>query len=96
MRLPSLAAHPYVRLITAADPRPEARERFAAQFQADAYLDPEPLVRRPDMDAVYIATPHQFHAAHVLLAAAHGKHAITGEADRQHQSQSRIASSAQG
>jgi len=74
--LPSLAAHPQVRLVAAADPRPEARERFAAQFQADAYPDAEALVRRPDIDAVYIATPHQLHAEHVLLAASHGKHAI--------------------
>src|SRR5712692_7160324 len=74
--LPSLVAHPQVRVVAAADPRPEAREHFAAQFQADAYPDPEPLVRRPDVDAVYIATPHQLHAEHVLLAASHGKHAI--------------------
>ncbi len=74
--LPSLAAHPHVRLVAAADPRPEARERFAAQFQADAYPNAEALVHRPDVDAVYIATPHQCHAEHVLLAAAHGKHAI--------------------
>jgi phthalate 4,5-cis-dihydrodiol dehydrogenase len=74
--LPSLAAHPHVRLVAAADPRSEARERFAAQFQADAYADAEALVRRPDVDAVYIATPHQCHAEHVILAAAHGKHAI--------------------
>jgi phthalate 4,5-cis-dihydrodiol dehydrogenase len=37
---------------------------------------PEELLSRSDIDAVYIATPHQFHADHVLLAARHGKHVI--------------------
>ena len=30
----------------------------------------------PEVQAVYIATPHQFHAPHAVLAARHGKHII--------------------
>ena len=34
------------------------------------------LVRDPAVEVVYIATPHQFHAPHAVLAAEHGKHII--------------------
>ena len=30
----------------------------------------------PAVEVVYIATPHQFHAPHAILAAEHGKHVI--------------------
>ncbi len=74
--LPSIMAHPDVRITAAAEVRPEAREAFARDFGAAAYQDAEDLCRDPNVDAVYIATPHQFHREHVLLAAAHAKHAI--------------------
>ena len=34
------------------------------------------LVADPAVEVVYIATPHQFHAPHAMLAAEHGKHII--------------------
>jgi len=74
--LPSLVAHPEVKITAAADVRPEARTAFAADFQAAAYEAAEDLCRDPNVDAVYIATPHQFHREHVLLAAQYSKHAI--------------------
>jgi phthalate 4,5-cis-dihydrodiol dehydrogenase len=74
--LPSLLAHPHVRLTAAADPNPDARARFEADFGAPAYASADELCASPDVDAVYIATPHQYHAADVLSAAGRGKHAI--------------------
>jgi phthalate 4,5-cis-dihydrodiol dehydrogenase len=74
--LPSLLAHSGVRVTAAAAPRAEPRERFASQFGAQAFASAEDLCRSTDVDAVYVATPHQFHAEHVLLAAAYGKHVI--------------------
>jgi phthalate 4,5-cis-dihydrodiol dehydrogenase len=74
--LPSLVAHPHVRLTAAADPNPAARARFEADFGGTTYTTAEALCAAPDVDAVYIATPHQYHAADVLAAALHGKHAI--------------------
>jgi len=74
--LPSLIAHPNVRLTAAADPNPDARARFEADFGGRTYASAQELCASPDVDAVYIATPHQFHASDVLTAAAHGKHAI--------------------
>jgi phthalate 4,5-cis-dihydrodiol dehydrogenase len=74
--LPSLAAHPRVTLAAAADPDPAARERFVRDYGGAAFGDAAELCRDGEVDAVYVATPHQRHAADVEIAAAHGKHAI--------------------
>jgi len=74
--LPTLERDRRLKLVAAADPRPEARERFAAEFEARSYDDVEALCADPDVEVVYVATPHQMHAAHVKLAAAHGKHIL--------------------
>ncbi len=74
--LPALAHHPRVRTIAAADPRPEARERFMHDFGGRAFATFEELCADPQIEAVYIATPHQFHADQVALAARHGKHVL--------------------
>ncbi|MBV9440826.1 MAG: Gfo/Idh/MocA family oxidoreductase [Candidatus Eremiobacteraeota bacterium] len=74
--LPSIAAHPHVVAAAGADPNPEARARFSADFGAPAFEDAEALCARGGVDAVYVATPHQQHAADVAVAAAYGKHVI--------------------
>jgi phthalate 4,5-cis-dihydrodiol dehydrogenase len=76
LMLPTLAHHPRQRLLAAVDPRPEARERFAADFDARTYASIEELCEDPAVEAVYIATPHQFHVEHVTIAATHGKHIL--------------------
>jgi len=76
LMLPGLIAHPSVKLVAAADPRREARERFAADFEAKSYEDFEALAADPSVQAIYVASPHEFHAAHVCVAAAHGKHVL--------------------
>lgn len=40
---------------------------------ATAYGSYEELVANPDVDAIYIATPHPFHKAHTMLALSAGK-----------------------
>jgi phthalate 4,5-cis-dihydrodiol dehydrogenase len=76
LMLPTFVAHPRIKLVAASDPRPDARERFAAEFGAEVYADAEALCADPAVQAVYVASPHQFHVAHVKLAAAHGKHVL--------------------
>ena len=76
LMLPTLAHHPRVRLVAAADPRPEARRRFAEEFGARTYDTAEALAVDPGIDAVYIASPHQFHVAQVRLVAQAGKHIL--------------------
>jgi len=76
LMLPTLCADPRVRLCAAADPRAEARSRFTADFDAPAYATVEALCGDPSIDVVYVATPHQMHAEHAILAARHGKHVL--------------------
>jgi phthalate 4,5-cis-dihydrodiol dehydrogenase len=74
--LPTFLRDQRVRLVAAADPRAEARKRFAADFGGRPYATVEELCADTEVEAVYIATPHQHHAAHARLAAAHDKHLL--------------------
>ena len=76
LMLPTFAADPRIVLTAASDPRPDARERFAREFDAKVYEEAEALCADPDVAAVYVASPHQFHVAHVKLAAKHRKHVL--------------------
>jgi phthalate 4,5-cis-dihydrodiol dehydrogenase len=70
------AAHPGVVLRAAADLQAGPRQAFARDFNARAYEDVRQLCEDTAVEVVYVATPHQFHAAHAILAAEHGKHII--------------------
>lgn len=76
LMLPTLTLDPRVEIVAAADPRPEARNRFEADFKAPSFPTVEELCKNQNVEAVYVATPHQFHAAHARVAAAHGKHLL--------------------
>src|SRR3954449_12837822 len=67
---------PRVELVAAADPRAEARARFAQDFSAKTYESVEELCADPAVEIVYVATPHQHHAPHAIPAARHGKHVL--------------------
>jgi predicted dehydrogenase len=55
----------------------EAAARFAAEFGIDsAHGSYEDLVGDPEVDAVYISTPHPFHYENALLALNAGKHVL--------------------
>ena len=73
LMLPTFAADPRITLAAATDLRPEARKRFEADYSAPTYDTVEALCDDPSIDAVYVATPHQMHAVHVIAAAARGK-----------------------
>ena len=75
LMLPTFAADPRVGLHAAADPRAEARAQFTADF-GRAYATAEELCADPEIEAVYVASPHQFHAEHVRIAAKAGKHLL--------------------
>ena len=74
--LPTFLRDPRLRLVAATDPLPAPRARFTADFGGPAYETIEPLCADPNVDVVYIATPHGFHADHACLALAHGKHVL--------------------
>jgi phthalate 4,5-cis-dihydrodiol dehydrogenase len=73
---PAFLASPEIALAAAADPRPEARARFAQEFGGKAYENADALLRDAPIDALYIASPHQFHAAQASAAAQAGKHVL--------------------
>ena len=74
--LPTFKADPRVNLVAAADTRAEARQRFAEEFSTSAYATVEELCADPAVEAIYVATPHQWHARHAALAAQHRKHLL--------------------
>ena len=76
LMVPTFAGDPRVRLVAAADPRPEACRRFEQDFGGTADSSVERVCARPDVDVVYVASPHALHAEHALLAAAYGKHLL--------------------
>jgi len=74
--LPTFASDPRVALVAGTDTRPEARQRFAADFSTRSCANIEELCADPAVEAIYVATPHQHHAQHATLAAQHGKHLL--------------------
>jgi phthalate 4,5-cis-dihydrodiol dehydrogenase len=74
--LPTFLRDARVALVAAADPRAEARARFAADFSAETYGTVEELCADPVAEIIYVATPHQHHARHAALAAQYGKHVL--------------------
>jgi phthalate 4,5-cis-dihydrodiol dehydrogenase len=76
LMLPTFRADARVRLVAGTDPRPEAGAQLAREFGARVHPDIESLCADPEVDLVYVATPHQHHADHVRIAAAHGKHVL--------------------
>ena len=75
LMLPTFLQDPRIQLVAATDPIADARSQFEKDFQAITVDSVEALCALPEVEVIYIATPHQFHAAHVQLAAQYGKHA---------------------
>jgi predicted dehydrogenase len=64
--------------------------RFAAEHGIErAYGSYEELVTDPDVDAVYIATPHSHHREHARLAIGAGKHVLVEKAFTRNASEAR-------
>ncbi len=76
LMLPTLTGDPRLELVAAADPRAEATGRFAREFGGRVYSSVDGLFADGDVEAVYVATPNQFHAEHVEAAASRGKHVL--------------------
>jgi len=74
--IPTLERLPQIKLVGGADLRPQARESFKARFGGNVYESVNDLCADPDVEAVWISTPNQFHAEHAIIAAEHGKHMV--------------------
>ena len=71
--LPELNANPHVKIVAAADPRPQATERFTREFGGATYADAIDLCADPNVDVIYVMSPDDLHAAHAVAAAENGK-----------------------
>lgn len=76
LMLPTFTRDPRVQLVAAFDPRASVAKAFAEDFSATAHASAQALCADARVEWVYVATPHQMHAEHVALAAAHGKHVL--------------------
>ena len=76
LMLPTFRSDSRVALVAATDPRPEACAAFATEFGGAVHGSIEALYEDAGIDAVYIATPHQLHAAHAIAALRAGKHVL--------------------
>ncbi|HEY3302906.1 MAG TPA: Gfo/Idh/MocA family oxidoreductase [Candidatus Binatia bacterium] len=74
--LPPVSKLPYVRITAAADTRQDALGKFRQEYDAEVFTSFEEMCKSPNVDFVYVATPNELHAKHVITAAEHGKHAI--------------------
>jgi phthalate 4,5-cis-dihydrodiol dehydrogenase len=76
LMLPTFRGDSRVTLAAATDPRAEACAAFAAEFGGAVHASVEALCSDATVEAVYLATPHQFHAAHAIAALRAGKHVL--------------------
>jgi predicted dehydrogenase len=73
----ALHAHTSQRAVAVTSRRPERAAAFAATHGiATVHPSVDALVADPNIDAVYVATPHPLHHGLALAAIAHGKHVL--------------------
>lgn len=71
-----LALLPSEELVAVGSRRRESAVAFAEEYGGTPYSSYEELVRDPEVDVVYIATPHSMHLENARLAFEHGKHVL--------------------
>lgn len=65
-----------VTLGAAADLDESKRRKFAQAYGLPVFAEVEAMCRSPAIDAVWIATPNEWHAAHSIIAAENSKHVL--------------------
>ena len=78
---PAWVALPEIECYACASRTPGKADAFAQQFGfAKAYTSYEEMLADPQVELVYVATPHSHHFAHMMLCLQHGKHVISEKA----------------
>ena len=78
---PALVALPEIECYAVASTNLARAEAFAEEFGFQkAYGSYEEMLRDPQVELVYITTPHSHHYAQMMLCLAHGKHVICEKA----------------
>ncbi|MBL4756323.1 MAG: Gfo/Idh/MocA family oxidoreductase [Rhizobiales bacterium] len=76
LTLPAFQSDSRIKLVAACAPRIESRTAFEDAFGGKTYEDISSICADEAVEAIYVATPHQMHAAHVIAAAKSGKHVL--------------------
>lgn len=76
LTLPSLRVDPHVVVSGCAAPREASRVAFSAEFGGNTHATVDDLSNDPEIEAVYIATPHHMHREHAMVLARGGKHLL--------------------
>ena len=74
--LPTLERLAQIEIVAGADVRQHPLDVFESRYGGRGYLSVEELCADPDVEAVWISTPNQFHAENAITAAEHGKHIL--------------------
>ncbi len=74
--IPAFVRHPHLRITAVADTDQSQLDQFRRVYPGETYLSAAALCRSAEVDAVYIATPNQFHTEHALAALEQGKHVL--------------------
>lgn len=78
---PALVALPEIECYAAASRTPGKAEAFARQFGFEkAYASYEEMLHDPQVELVYVSTPHSHHYEHMMLCLEYGKHVISEKA----------------
>ncbi|MGE4369758.1 MAG: Gfo/Idh/MocA family protein [Burkholderiaceae bacterium] len=73
---PAMRQHPDAQIVAACDPSEDVRTRFGEAYQIPVYSTLKDMLEAGDLDAVYVASPHQYHCDHVELVSQFGLHII--------------------
>jgi phthalate 4,5-cis-dihydrodiol dehydrogenase len=68
--------HPDAEIVAACDPSGDVRARFGEKYGIPVFASFQEMLDGAQLDAVYIASPHQFHCEQVVLASERGLHII--------------------
>ena len=63
-------------LIGMASRSPERAKAAQAEYHAKYAMSYEEMVACPEVDLVYVATPHNFHMENAIFCMEHGKHVL--------------------
>jgi len=74
--LRSLSRMPELTIAAAVSSRPQALAAFSDEFNGRGYETLDELCHDPDVDAVWVATPSEYHCEHAITLAEHGKHVV--------------------
>ena len=90
MVAPALKAIDEIECYAVASRSLEKARKFAEEYGFEkSYGSYEEMLSDPDVELVYVATPHSHHFEHMMLAIAHGKHILCEKAFTLNASQAR-------